>query len=84
MAEEADLYTKDGTTDFRGNPAIKKKTGTWKACPYILGDYSRPSDVKPFLLSSSSFGHYDHLDILISLQEMSAVKDWRTMESTPI
>ncbi|KAJ9185333.1 hypothetical protein P3X46_004979 [Hevea brasiliensis] len=36
MAEE-DIYTKDGTTDFRGHPAIKKKTGTWKACPYILG-----------------------------------------------
>ncbi|KAK8491382.1 hypothetical protein V6N11_073708 [Hibiscus sabdariffa] len=37
MAEE-DIYTKDGTTDFRNNPAIKNKTGTWKACPYILGN----------------------------------------------
>ncbi|CAK7333501.1 unnamed protein product [Dovyalis caffra] len=36
MAE--DCCTKDGTTDCRGNPAIKKKTGTWKACPYILGN----------------------------------------------
>lgn len=36
MAEE-DIYTKDGTTDFRSNPAVKKETGTWKACPYILG-----------------------------------------------
>ncbi|GAV68528.1 LOW QUALITY PROTEIN: PTR2 domain-containing protein [Cephalotus follicularis] len=35
---EGDIYTKDGTTDFRGNPAIKEKTGTWKACPYILGN----------------------------------------------
>ncbi|XP_052185303.1 protein NRT1/ PTR FAMILY 8.1-like [Diospyros lotus] len=36
MAEE-DNYTKDGTLDYRGNPADKKKTGTWKACRYILG-----------------------------------------------
>ncbi|KAH7866751.1 hypothetical protein Vadar_024417 [Vaccinium darrowii] len=32
------MYTKDGTTDFRKNPAIKKETGSWKACPYILGN----------------------------------------------
>ncbi|KAL2500562.1 Protein NRT1/PTR FAMILY 8.1 [Forsythia ovata] len=37
MAEE-DKYTKDGTTDYRNNPAIKQETGTWKACPYILGN----------------------------------------------
>ncbi|KAF5750859.1 protein NRT1/ PTR FAMILY 8.1-like [Tripterygium wilfordii] len=37
MAVE-DIYTKDGTTDYRNNPANKKKTGTWKACPYILGN----------------------------------------------
>ncbi|XWS59928.1 hypothetical protein CRYUN_Cryun08bG0164300 [Craigia yunnanensis] len=37
MAEE-DIYTKDGTNDFRNKPAIKKETGTWKACPYILGN----------------------------------------------
>ena len=36
MAEEDD-YTKDGTIDYRGNPANKKKTGTWTACPFILG-----------------------------------------------
>ncbi|KAL7202621.1 hypothetical protein ACSBR1_034149 [Camellia fascicularis] len=35
--EEEDNYTKDGTVDYRGNPANKKKTGTWTACPYILG-----------------------------------------------
>ncbi|XP_052187556.1 protein NRT1/ PTR FAMILY 8.1-like [Diospyros lotus] len=35
---ENDFYTKDGTVDYRGNPANKKKTGTWKACPYILGN----------------------------------------------
>ncbi|KAI4304622.1 hypothetical protein MLD38_040105 [Melastoma candidum] len=36
--EELDIYTKDGTVDYKGNPAVKKKTGTWKACPYILGN----------------------------------------------
>ncbi|BAT81560.1 Protein NRT1/ PTR FAMILY 8.1 [Vigna angularis] len=37
MAEE-DVYTKDGTVDYRGNPANRKETGTWRACPFILGD----------------------------------------------
>ncbi|WVY90453.1 hypothetical protein V8G54_035967 [Vigna mungo] len=37
MAEE-DIYTKDGTVDYRGNPANRKETGTWKACPFILGN----------------------------------------------
>ncbi|XAR60704.1 Peptide-transporting ATPase [Bertholletia excelsa] len=38
ITEEEDYYTKDGTVDFRGNPANKKTTGTWKACPFILGN----------------------------------------------
>lgn len=38
--QEDDEYTKDGTTDFRNNPALRKHTGTWKACPYILGTYN--------------------------------------------
>ncbi|KAL8102233.1 hypothetical protein AgCh_026934 [Apium graveolens] len=33
---EEDKYTEDGTTDYRNNPAIRNRTGTWKACPYIL------------------------------------------------
>ncbi|KAL2317519.1 hypothetical protein Fmac_031395 [Flemingia macrophylla] len=37
MTEE-DVYTKDGTVDYRGNPANKKETGTWRACPFILGN----------------------------------------------
>ncbi|WCJ42923.1 Major facilitator superfamily protein [Euphorbia peplus] len=36
--EEEDVYTKDGTVDFRGNPANKKDTGTWRACPFIIGN----------------------------------------------
>ncbi|KAL7248487.1 hypothetical protein ACSBR2_003256 [Camellia fascicularis] len=38
MAEEEDMFTKDETTDFRTKPALKKQTGSWKACPYILGN----------------------------------------------
>ncbi|RWW23686.1 hypothetical protein GW17_00012063 [Ensete ventricosum] len=37
--EEDIVYTKDGTTDLHGNPAIKKDTGNWRACPYILGTH---------------------------------------------
>ncbi|XP_020576496.1 protein NRT1/ PTR FAMILY 8.2-like [Phalaenopsis equestris] len=33
-----DKHTKDGTTDLKGNPAIKKETGNWRACPYILAN----------------------------------------------
>ncbi|KAF8402703.1 hypothetical protein HHK36_010791 [Tetracentron sinense] len=36
--EKDDIYTKDGTTDIHKNPALKKETGNWKACPYILGN----------------------------------------------
>lgn len=32
------MYTKDGTVDYQGNQADKSKTGTWKACPFILGN----------------------------------------------
>ncbi|KAE9591140.1 hypothetical protein Lal_00039872 [Lupinus albus] len=37
MAED-DIFTKDGTVDYHGNPANKKETGTWRACPFILGN----------------------------------------------
>ena len=35
----AELYTQDGTVDIKGNPALKKDTGNWRACPYILGTH---------------------------------------------
>ncbi|KAK7287474.1 hypothetical protein RIF29_00754 [Crotalaria pallida] len=35
---EDSLYTEDGTLDINRKPANKKKTGNWKACPYILGN----------------------------------------------
>lgn len=37
MERDDDDYTKDGTVDIYKKPANKKKTGTWKACPFILG-----------------------------------------------
>lgn len=37
MAED-DVYTKDGTVDYRNKPANKNQTGTWRACPFILGN----------------------------------------------
>uniref|UniRef100_A0A5B6Z0I1 Putative Peptide transporter 1 isoform 1 n=1 Tax=Davidia involucrata TaxID=16924 RepID=A0A5B6Z0I1_DAVIN len=37
MAED-DIYTNDGTVDFHNNPAIKEKTGNWRACRFILGN----------------------------------------------
>ncbi|XP_061347200.1 protein NRT1/ PTR FAMILY 8.1-like [Gastrolobium bilobum] len=36
--DEDDIYTKDGTVDYLGNPANKRETGTWRACPFILGN----------------------------------------------
>lgn len=38
MGEVADMYTQDGTVDMKGNPAVKKDTGNWRACPYILAN----------------------------------------------
>ncbi|KAJ6791553.1 protein NRT1/ PTR FAMILY 8.1-like [Iris pallida] len=38
MEEFEDKYTKDGTTDIHGNPAVKRNTGRWRACPYILAN----------------------------------------------
>lgn len=39
MSEE-DFYTQDGTVNIHKKPADKRKTGNWKACPYILGLFS--------------------------------------------
>ncbi|KAG6512659.1 hypothetical protein ZIOFF_030788 [Zingiber officinale] len=38
MEDYRDKYTKDGTTDIHGQPALKKETGNWRACPYILAN----------------------------------------------
>ncbi|KAK7359542.1 hypothetical protein VNO77_01503 [Canavalia gladiata] len=39
LQDEVDeRYTGDGSVDFRGRPVLKQNTGTWKACPFILGN----------------------------------------------
>ena len=32
------MYTGDGSVDSKGRPALKNKTGQWKACSFVLGD----------------------------------------------
>ncbi|XP_048545146.1 protein NRT1/ PTR FAMILY 8.3-like [Triticum urartu] len=36
-AAEAYSYTTDGSLDFDGNPALKNRTGGWRACRSVLG-----------------------------------------------
>uniref|UniRef100_A0A0D9WUH4 Uncharacterized protein n=1 Tax=Leersia perrieri TaxID=77586 RepID=A0A0D9WUH4_9ORYZ len=36
--EDAAATTMDGTRDHAGKAAVRSKTGTWKACPFILGN----------------------------------------------
>ncbi|KAE9601013.1 putative proton-dependent oligopeptide transporter family, major facilitator superfamily [Lupinus albus] len=35
--EKNKQYTGDGSVDFKGRPVLKKNTGNWRACPFILG-----------------------------------------------
>ncbi|TVU18840.1 hypothetical protein EJB05_34955 [Eragrostis curvula] len=39
MDEEAkqDVFTKDGSVDLRGRPAVASRTGRWKACAFLVG-----------------------------------------------
>ncbi|KAI9110885.1 hypothetical protein K1719_018323 [Acacia pycnantha] len=34
---ESSEYTRDGTLDFRGRPALSSKTGKWRACSFLVG-----------------------------------------------
>ncbi|CAM0909779.1 unnamed protein product [Alopecurus aequalis] len=36
-AEVQEAYTTDGSLDFDGNPALKHRTGGWRACRSVLG-----------------------------------------------
>ncbi|XP_076946664.1 protein NRT1/ PTR FAMILY 8.2-like [Bidens hawaiensis] len=38
--EDSVLYTKDGTVDYLSSPANKLKTGSWKACIFIIASAS--------------------------------------------
>ncbi|KAK4277756.1 hypothetical protein QN277_015705 [Acacia crassicarpa] len=35
--DESSEYTRDGTLDFRGRPALSSKTGNWRACFFLVG-----------------------------------------------
>ncbi|KAL0927289.1 hypothetical protein M5K25_001452 [Dendrobium thyrsiflorum] len=35
-AEAAPQYTRDGTVDLTGNPALRSKRGGWKACAFVV------------------------------------------------
>jgi len=35
--EGREQYTGEGSVNFRGEPVLKKDTGNWRACPFILG-----------------------------------------------
>ncbi|XP_066396601.1 protein NRT1/ PTR FAMILY 8.2-like [Miscanthus floridulus] len=37
-SETTTTTTLDGTTDRSGKAAVRSKTGTWRACPFILGN----------------------------------------------
>lgn len=39
MQSEDSLHTGDGSVNMKGELAVKRETGTWKACPFILGDH---------------------------------------------
>lgn len=64
MAED-DIYTQDGTLDIHKNPAIKKKTGNWTACRFILGNeccerlayYGMSTNLVNYLQERLNFGN---------------------------
>ncbi|KAK3139069.1 hypothetical protein QOZ80_5AG0377330 [Eleusine coracana subsp. coracana] len=34
---EQEVFTKDGSVDLRGRPAVASRTGRWKACAFLVG-----------------------------------------------
>ena len=84
---EVVVYTQDGTVDSKGKPAMKKNTGNWRACPYILGTYTHDSIVV-LLCSAHDLLVYVHPVIcmehggidgsLNELQGTNAARGWRT------
>ncbi|GAU13784.1 hypothetical protein TSUD_82930 [Trifolium subterraneum] len=38
LQSEQSLHTGDGSVNIKGELAVKRETGTWKACPFVLGD----------------------------------------------
>lgn len=32
-------YAQDGSVDLKGRPVLRSKTGKWRACAFIIGNY---------------------------------------------
>jgi hypothetical protein len=39
LGQVQEEYTTDGSLDFHGNPALKHRTGGWRACRSVLGEF---------------------------------------------
>lgn len=39
MEAKGSAYTQDGTVDLRGRPVLASKTGKWRACAFLVGNY---------------------------------------------
>jgi len=39
IQDDASQYTSDGTLDINDQPALKQRTGNWRACFMILGRF---------------------------------------------
>ncbi|KAJ1430531.1 Proton-dependent oligopeptide transporter family [Sesbania bispinosa] len=39
LQSEDSLHTGDGSVNIKGELSVKRETGTWKACPFILGTF---------------------------------------------
>ena len=39
MQSKDSVHTGDGSVNVKGELSVKRETGTWKSCPFILGDY---------------------------------------------
>ena len=40
MEELKPEFTKDGSVDLRGRPVVAARTGRWKACSFLVGEWS--------------------------------------------
>ena len=68
-------YTEDGTVDLKGRPVLRSKTGTWKACSFILGT----NRISILFYLNGSFVLIMGV-IFVSLKVMTCLRDWPSME----